>query len=154
VLIDNYFSLDPDQDPTTIDEQAYVLEKAEFHNCIIYGSNQIELRINKSSVDPTNNWTAPVFNQVLVKFNNTNNAYTDDEDYQFLYDTDSIRKNQNPDFEDVNKNKLRIGAESAANDFGDPNISQDVPFDLAGQQRPIAPSPSDLGAYESTDFEE
>ncbi|HEY0047293.1 MAG TPA: hypothetical protein VGB44_11335 [Flavobacterium sp.] len=154
VLIDNYFSLDPDQDPTTIDEQAYVLEKAEFHNCIIYGSNQIELRINKSSVDPDNNWTAPVFNQVLVKFNNTNNAYTDDEDYQFLYDTDSIRKNQNPDFEDVNKNKLRIGAESAANDFGDPNISQDVPFDLAGQQRPIAPSPSDLGAYESTDFEE
>ncbi|MBF0693637.1 MAG: hypothetical protein IR153_01095 [Flavobacterium sp.] len=151
VLIDNYYSVESDQDAGTIDQVAFDLQKAEFHNCIIYGTNQVELRINKSAINPNVNWTTPVFNKVLVKFNNSNNDYTNHPDYEFLYDTSNVKKNQNPRFEDVSRNKLRIGEDSAAIGFGDPLISQQVPVDLAGQLRNTS---SDLGAYQSTTFGE
>src|SRR5690606_6804658 len=138
-------------DAGTIDQVAFDLQKAEFHNCIIYGTNQVELRINKSAINPNVNWTTPVFNKVLVKFNNSNNDYTNHPDYEFLYDTSNVKKNQNPRFEDVSRNKLRIGEDSAAIGFGDPLISQQVPVDLAGQLRNTS---SDLGAYQSTTFGE
>ena len=153
-MIDNYYSLESDLDPATPDQVSFDLEKAEFHNCIIYGSNQIELRINKSDDATLNNWTPPLFNQVLIKFNNTNNDFTTHEDYLFLNDAANIKKNQSPDFEDINRNKLRIGENSAAIDFGDPDISQLVPVDLAGQPRTTLPAIPDVGAYESTIFDE
>lgn len=140
VVIDNYYI-----DSTTNQQVAFDLVKAEFKNCIIFGSNQIELLINKSTVDPANNWTAPVFSKCQIRFNNTNNQFTDHEDYQFLNDVTQIIKNQQPDFENINKNKLNIGDDSDAINFGD---DLGINTDIIGATRVVNAGKVDLGAYQ------
>lgn len=83
-----------------------------FNNCIVYGSNQIELFIEKkSSYDFLHK-----FNHCLLKFNNINNQFTNNVLYQFNntsptsnYTSCYIATNSstfNPKFKNVAKNKL------------------------------------------------
>mgnify|MGYP006187889343 CR=1 FL=1 len=60
------------------------MEEATFTNCIIYGSNQIQMIIDKKE--------SPIFNykfdHCLIKFNNVNNVFTNNPLYQFTTDTE------------------------------------------------------------------
>lgn len=128
------------------------MEEATFTNCIIYGSNQIQMLIEK--VDhPTFNYK---FDHCLIKFNNINNVYSNDDLYQFTdnenYVNCIIATNNsvaNPKFLNVIKNKLIIGDDSAAR--GQANITFSTIPDILGQPRL---SPTDIGAYNFTVFEE
>lgn len=129
------------------------MEEATFTNCIIYGSNQIQMLIDK--VDH------PIFkykfDHCLIKFNNVNNVYTNNELYLFTTDTEHyvnciIATNNsvaNPKFLNVIKNKLIIGDDSAAR--GQANTTFSTIPDILEQPRL---SPTDIGAYNFTVFEE
>ncbi len=129
------------------------MEEATFTNCIIYGSNQIQMLIDK--VDhPTFNYK---FDHCLIKFNNVNNVYSDDPLYQFSTDTVHyvnciIATNNsvaNPRFLNIVKNKLIIGDDSAAK--GQANVLFSTFPDILNNPRN---PPLDIGAYNSTIFEE
>jgi hypothetical protein len=143
VLVDNFY-IDANDD-----EVAFDLEQANFRNCIIFGSNQVELLLNKSTVNPQTNWTAPIFSKCQIKFNNTNNQFTNNPNYAFINDTNEIIKNGDPDFYDVNDNKLMIGNVSAAKGFGD-NVG--VANDILGILRTQTNGKYDLGAYQHEIF--
>ena len=140
VLVDNFY-----KDANDV-EVPYVLEQANFRNCIIFGSNQLELLINKSIVNPEVNWTTPIFSKCQIKFNNTNNQFTNNPDYAFINDATEIIKNGIVDFQDISKNKLFIGADSASKNFG---VDVGVPFDILENPRNGI---FDLGAYNSIIF--
>lgn len=142
VLVDNYYT-----DTTTNQQVAFDLEQANFSNCIIFGSNQVELILNKSTVSPDTNWTAPVFSKCQIRFNNSNNQFTDNPDYAFINDVNEIKKNGTADFLDISNNKLNIGNDSAGNGFGN---DVGVPFDILNTAR-VIPN-IDLGAYQHITF--
>jgi hypothetical protein len=90
------------------------LNAANFNNCIIYGSNQIEMFLDKKTEAPSLfNYK---FNHCLIKFNNINNQFTNNLLYQFNntsptsnYTSCYIATNSstfNPKFKNVSKNKL------------------------------------------------
>ena len=139
VLVDNYYT-----DTTTNQQVAYDLIKADFKNCIIFGGNQIELLVNKST--DTSKQFNKLFSKCQIKFNNTNNQFTNNPDYAFINDTNEIKKNGTVDFLDINNNKLFIGAVSHAKGFG---VDVGVPFDILGNARNLE---FDLGAYNSIIF--
>ena len=145
VRVDNYFNT-PENDN---EEVPFPLTKAEFYNCIIFGSNQVELLIKRSDAAL---WTTPIFSRCMIKFNNTNNQFTNLADYQFLNNTTEIRKNGNPDFFNINNNQLMIGDDSDAQDFG---ILTDVTTDILNTPRVPGPTGKyDLGAYQHGTFPE
>ena len=139
VTVDNYYT-----DTTTNQQIAFDLIKADFKNCIIFGSNQIELLVNKST--DTSKQFNKLFSKCQIKFNNTNNQFTNNPDYAFINDATEIIKNRIVDFQDISKNKLFIGADSASKNFG---VDVGVPFDILGNPRNGV---FDLGAYNSIIF--
>jgi hypothetical protein len=139
VTVDNYYT-----DTTTNQQIAFDLIKADFKNCIIFGSNQIELLVNKST--DTSKQFNKLFSKCQIKFNNTNNQFTNNPDYAFINDATEIIKNRIVDFQDISKNKLFIGADSASKNFG---VDVGVPFDILGNPRNGI---FDLGAYNSIVF--
>ena len=141
VTVDNYYT-----DTTTDQQVAFDLTKADFKNCIIFGSNQVELLINKSTVNPEVNWTTPIFSKCQIKFNNSSNQFSNNPDYAFINDTSEIIKNGIVDFQDISKNKLFIGEDSASKNFG---VDVGVPLDILGNPRNGV---FDLGAYNSIIF--
>ena len=139
VLLSNYQNIN---DVITLK----ALGQAEFDNCIIYGSNQIELILDKKDGAAFNY----KFNNCLLKFNNTNNQFTSNPLY--LFDTDAahysnIIRNQDPKFQNANKNKLNINATSPA--FANGNAAYLVVKDILGITRSLPP---DLGAYKNAQF--
>jgi hypothetical protein len=129
------------------------IEEATFTNCIIYGSNQIQMLIDKRG-EGTFNYK---FDHCLIKFNNVNNVYTNNDLYQFTnperYVNCIIATNNsvaNPKFLNVIKNKLNIGNDSAAKGNANPLFAIDTE-DILGIQRL---SPYDMGAYNYSIFEE
>ena len=139
VTVDNYYT-----DTTTNQQIAFDLIKADFKNCIIFGSNQIELLVNKST--DTSKQFNKLFSKCQIKFNNTNNQFTNNPDYAFINDASEIIKNGIVDFQNISKNKLFIGAVSASKNFG---VDVGVPFDILGNPRNGV---FDLGAYNSIIF--
>lgn len=139
VTVDNYYT-----DSTTNQQVAFDLIKADFKNCIIFGSNQVELLVNKST--DTSKQFNKLFSKCQIRFNNTNNQFTNNPDYAFINDTSEIIKNGIVDFQDVSNNKLFIGAASLSKNFG---VDVGVPFDILGNPRN---SVYDLGAYNSIVF--
>lgn len=129
------------------------IEEATFTNCIIYGSNQIQMLIDKRG-DGVFNYK---FDHCLIKFNNVNNVYSDNPLYQFSTDTVHyvnciIATNNsvaNPRFLNIAKNKLNIGDDSAAKGQANALFST-FPDILNNPRNP----PLDIGAYNSTIFEE
>lgn len=135
------------------DPEILPMEEATFTNCIIYGSNQLQMLINKKD-HPTFNYK---FDHCLIKFNNINNVYSDNPLYQFATDTTHyvnciIATNNsvaNPRFLNIVKNKLIIGDNSAAK--GQANAFYSTFPDILNNPRN---PPLDMGAYNSTVFEE
>lgn len=127
------------------DPETKPLANATFSNCIIYGSNQIEMLHENNG--PAYNFQ---FNSCLIKFNNFDNQFTNGLLYQFAADprynncyiaTNSFEKD--PDFWDVSKNNLKIEQTSFAVGKADPTwlIAKDI--------RGVTRSSGDLGAYQS-----
>jgi len=143
VVVDNFYKDENNN------EVPFDLQQANFTNCIIFGSNQVELILNKSTIDPASNWSTPIFTKCQIKFNNTNNQFTNNENYQFINNTAEIIKNGTPDFLDINSNQLMIGDNSAGNGFGNTTA---VTSDIFGVFR-VAGS-IDLGAYQHFTFED
>jgi len=145
VLINNYFSYN--QNSTEVVETRN-LKKAEFINCIIDGSNTMELVLDKAE-GGTFNYS---FMNNLIKFNDSNNSYVGIPEYNFE-NTDHYLNNifnANADFKSVNNNELIIGENSAgkqkANDIG----TQKTPYDILGVLRNL---PADIGAYQHIIFD-
>ena len=97
--------------------------------------------MNKSTVSPENNWASPIFSKCEIRFNNTNNQFTNNPDYAFINNTNEIIKNGNPDFYDIYNNKLIIGFDSSAKGFGN---DVGVGTDILGNSRVGS---IDIGAY-------
>ena len=139
VLVSNYSNIDDIITPIA-------LNQAEFDNCIIYGSNQVEMILDKK--DGANfNYQ---FNNCLLKFNNTANQFTNNPLY--LFDTDAthytnIIRNLDPKFKDANQNKLNIDDTSAA--FANGNPAYLILSDILGITRTLPP---DLGAFQNAPF--
>lgn len=139
VLISNFRTVDDVYIPVN-------LNQAEFNNCIIYGSNPVEMILDKK--DGANfNYQ---FNNCLVKFNDSGTILATNTLY------DAIRnqlngniKNKNPNFFNRNQNKLNIDDSSAA--FAKGNTLYLVPFDILGSTRTLPP---DIGAYQNAPFPE
>jgi hypothetical protein len=145
VYLNNYFE--------GAEPEILPIEEATFTNCIIYGSNQIQMLIDKRG-EGTFNYK---FDHCLIKFNNVNNVYTNNDLYQFTnperYVNCIIATNNsvaNPKFLNVIKNKLNIGNDSAAKGNANPLFAIDTE-DILGIQRL---SPYDMGAYNYSIFEE
>jgi len=127
------------------------LNKANFTNCIIYGSNNIEMKLEK--VDAVNfNY---LFTNNLIRFNDTGNNYSNNQLYNFSDTNHFIGNlfNQNPDFKNefLTVNKMWVGVNTAGKGKALwTNGSALVPFDILGKPRV---EPADLGAYNSVNFE-
>lgn len=76
VLINNYLET---SDTIYIND----LDAANFTNCILYGSNQIEMLLDKNVNTPISSIFNYKFKNCLIKFNNINNRFTNDPLYQF-----------------------------------------------------------------------
>ncbi|MCF8298379.1 MAG: hypothetical protein K9J13_12605 [Saprospiraceae bacterium] len=107
------------------------LVKAYFGNCIIYGSNDNEIELDKSTSGGLFNYE---FNHCLLK---TSLNTTDANFYK------NIIKNSDPLFEDYTENDFHLKQGSPAINAGTNTIN--IPVDLAGENRDSQP---DLGAYE------
>jgi len=133
------------------------LNVANFNNCIIYGSNQIEMFLDKisptllpSSINVLFNYK---FNHCLIKFNNINNQFTNNPMYNFSdtsptsnYTSCYIATNSstfNPKFKNVSKNKLWLNEAWNTAMQNDPLLSNFN--DIVGNSRS---SNVALGAYQ------
>ncbi len=143
VLIDNYVEL---ADGTNFTGD---LQEANFSNCIIYGSNNIELILDPVP-EAIFNYS---FTNCLIRFNDINNFFADNPLYNFeneaLFSGEIL--NMDPNFLNTELAQFNIGEESAANGQGDAATSALVPLDIIGTTRG---TPSDIGAYESIIFED
>ena len=123
---------------------AFDLTQANFNNCIIYGSENIEL-----GLFPINESTAFNFslNSTLLRFNDINNNFEGNPLYEF---NSTVVLNIDPAFENTRENNFNIEKNvSGAEGIADPSISNLVPLDLNGTPRN---DPADAGAYQSTEF--
>lgn len=140
VLLNNFII---DEDNTVFTNP---LDSANFTNCIIYGSDNPELILDRDSSDDFNF----KFTNSLIKFDNSNNNFTGDI-YDFnnssLYE--NVIFNQDPEFLDPRNSKLNIPNGSSADNIG--VVFGNLTSDILNTSRSITP---DLGAYESIEFED
>ena len=139
VLIDNVLELEDE----TITEP---LVRAEFNNCIIYGSEQREIVLVKDDSEQFNY----KFNHCLIRFEDPNDEFLNDPLYQFedgIFYVEVVR-NQDPEFFDTELNNFNIETgTSGADGIGEPGIGPPLDID----QKPRGSQP-DAGAYESIVF--
>ena len=125
--------------------EGYDLTAANFRNCIIYGSNQVEMLLQKSQ--NAGRQFEYFFDGCLIRFNNNtlaNNELYDFDDNPRFGDN---RFNENPRFWDINANNLRITLESGA--IGIAKSAYLIPNDLDGNTRT-----DEAGAYRASDIPE
>ncbi|MDT0552533.1 hypothetical protein [Urechidicola vernalis] len=146
VLVNNFF--------TYIENNTEIIETrdlkaANFTNCIIYGSNNIELILD--NVDGSLfNYN---FKNNLIKFDDYNDSFAGIPEYDFE-DTTHYQNNLfnlDPFFKAPYENDLIIGQESAGIDMADQNTANQIPLDLLGIDRTVTP---DIGAYQHIIFED
>lgn len=139
-LLVNNFTVDLEQNIIPND-----LISATFTNCIIYGNDNPEVLLDPVSEADFNF----KFNNCLIYFNDPNNNFTSPY-YNFddsnLYE--NMRFNFDPEFLNTQQNKLQIPLNSPAASQG--TSAGNLTTDITGALRS---SPSDLGAYNATDFE-
>ena len=120
------------------------LVQATFRNCIVYGSNNVELSLNKD----TSAGFATSFENCLIKFNDFGTGIANNALYDFIRNEQLGNiKNKDPKFFKLYQNKLNIDETSAA--FQKGNATYRIPNDISGNIRTTTP---DLGAYQSAPF--
>ncbi len=141
VVVNNYYLDENNQ------QQTAPLTKAEFDNCIIYGSNARAFSVNQAD-----DIAVPFqynFNGCLLRFNSSL-AGTAPYNFDDATHYTNITRNVSPNFQDINKNKLNIDDTSGAFQKGDPLYL--IPNDILGVLRSTAPPGPDAGAYQSAPF--
>jgi len=140
VLITNY---EKNEDETIT---ASDLVRANFYNCIIYGSNNVELFLDAIESVAFNY----LFENCLIKFNDFGTGIEKEVLYDFIRkeETGNI-KNKEPKFYNLNLNRLNIDETSAAFQKGNPDYR--LAKDIIGLTRTPIP---DIGAYQSAPFPE
>lgn len=144
VLLDDYIQTDTGNvvEPLT---------KANFKNCIIYGSSNLAISLKKEGTSFNYN-----FDHCLIKFIDPGNLISNTELYQFstnpkfancIIATNS--SSNRPDFKAPSNNELIIGEDSAAKGTADFTYSSGT-TDILNQSRS---NPSDMGAYNWTTFD-
>ncbi|MEM6718991.1 MAG: hypothetical protein AAF611_06745 [Bacteroidota bacterium] len=149
VLIDNYID-------DGVVQIAADLEQANFENCIIDGSNNIELLVDQAPFS-----SAPElmynFKNCLIKFDDFQNRFTNDELYDFSNDTifDDITlliNSSTVEYKNTDANEFNIGENSAAIGLGN------TPFGIPAVQNDILgnprTNPSDVGAYNNAPLDD
>jgi len=134
LLLNNYYD---DSDGV---RHAFPLNQADFRNCIIYGSNTYELRLDPDTSEDFNY----LFTKCLIKFGSSTDTL-----YSWIFNNPEIKRSEDPDFLDVQNNKLNIGDNSKAKEFGD-NVG--VPNDILGITRTAVNGLYDIGAYQHEIF--
>lgn len=129
---------------------------ANFDNCIMYGSSNYSLSMERTP-ESTASFTTR-FNKCFIKLHDFSNLLENEELYPFSdndvaqadYTGSIIAENSNReiDFWDPQNNNLRIGLDSDAKDIGDTGVGALLPTDLAGNSR-LADGLPDAGAYEA-----
>jgi len=135
VILDNTFEI----------SNSFMPLNAHFENCIIFGTNNIELALNKAE----NSVFDYKFTNSLIKFIDFNNSFIDNHLYDFenpdIYKDCLIAKTSNSnraDFVNPVKNDMRILDSSAARGSANSRyVDQD---DIIGNPRS---TPTDMGAY-------
>ncbi len=143
LVISNYFYNNPNNsDDITITP----LQAAEFYNCIIYGKNGNEIKLDLRNED----------NEKLVGDVNV------DFYYSLVKVSDEVRVawsdvfnsgvlfNEDPAFLNTLKYNYQLDSLSVARDVGISDIARDYPKDILGNSRLKDKGP-DLGAYERVD---
>ena len=121
------------------------LIQANFYNCIIYGSNSVEIFLDKN-IDVAFHSD---FKYCLFKFNDSGTTLATNSAYDFIRNMqDGNIKNEDPKFYKPNQNKLNIDPTSAA--FQKGSAAFLVATDILGISR--SSNPPDLGAYQSAEF--
>ncbi|MEE9350169.1 MAG: hypothetical protein V3U80_08990 [Flavobacteriaceae bacterium] len=160
----NYWQGSSRQDPTLLlgnsvetSTAIYVANlEANFTNCIIYGSQNIEVALAKEEVAGVDfNYN---FKNCLMKFDDTQNDFIDNPLYDFENTTlfENVLLNASPIFFNTNasvdKINFIIGDDSAANNQGDNSVLTDafLQKDILGVDR--MPATIDLGAYQHITF--
>ncbi|PCH50666.1 MAG: hypothetical protein COC22_05690 [Flavobacteriaceae bacterium] len=140
VLINNFFTYNENNNQVV---ETRDLLAANFTNCIIDGSNNLELTIDKAEGSQFNY----VFKNNLIKFNDFNNSYVDIPEYNFEDESHYSANilNGKSDFKSPYSNELIIGENSEAIQNADNFGTQLVPNDILGVLRN---SPADIGAYQ------
>lgn len=123
----------------------YALDKADFKNCVFYGSSNIGISLEK--IGTTFNYK---FDNCLIKFVDFNNQFANNTLYQFATNPKYVgciiatsSTTNTPDFKNVNKNNFRLLSTSTA--IGNANLSFSTFADIVGTSRATS---SDIGAYE------
>jgi len=124
------------------------LNAANFTNCIVDGSQNIEFFLDQAEGSVFNY----NFKNNLLKFNDPGGNYKDNPLFDFEDDNhyQSNIVNGKSDFKNIDLNQLIIGAESDAVGKADKNTSLQTPLDILGVNRAIEP---DIGAYQHIIFE-
>lgn len=144
----NYWNA-PNQTSLVLDDfdgaSLYALTKADFKNCIFYGSSNIGISIEKAG--SIFNYK---FDNCLIKFIDFNNQFGNNPLYNFndvsKYSSCIVATNSNsnkPEFENTNKNNFKLKENSVCRNNA--NFAFNVFTDLAGTVRT---NPSDIGAFE------
>jgi len=145
VLINNFFTYTEGNNQIV---ETRDLHTANFTNCIIEGSNNLELSIDKVDGSQFNY----MFKNNFIRFNDFNNSYVNIPEYNFE-DTNHYTENiinGNSDFKDPYTNQLIIGENSEAIQNANTTGTLLVPTDILGILRT---TPSDIGAYQHITFE-
>jgi hypothetical protein len=124
------------------------LVKADFKNCIIAGNSQVELALRFNEGTQFNY----SLTHCLLTFNDFNNQFTTDPLYNFN-DSENYTNlflNRTADFFFSARNDFRIGLESEAINNASLEFAQEVPVDLLGTDRTLAP---DIGSYQAVSRE-
>ena len=129
------------------------LDKADFKNCIFYGSSNLSINLTQKS-DDDNDYNYS-FKNCLIKFADLGNQLNNTELYQFStntrYENCIIATNSTsnrPDFKDPSNNELIIGEDSVAK--GTANTTYSTFKDILNKDRNGL---TDIGAYNWTTFD-
>jgi hypothetical protein len=124
------------------------LIQADFRNCIIDGNTQVELTLgfNETALFHYN------FTNCMLKFNDFSTQLSDNPLYNFKDEVKyrSVLLNLDADFFFSARNDFRIGLGSEAIGNGGLEIAQEVPLDILGTDRALAP---DIGSYQAIEKE-
>ncbi len=145
VLVNNFFTSNINNNQVI---EARDLVIANFTNCIIDGSNSIELALEKVEGASFNYF----FRNNLIKFNDINNTYAEIPEYDFEETNHYVENifNGNSDFKSPFNNELIIGENSDGIQKANIQGTLLVPYDLIGILRN---SPADIGAYQHIVFD-
>ncbi|MFY0603564.1 MAG: hypothetical protein JXQ93_06410 [Flavobacteriaceae bacterium] len=145
VLVNNFFTYTNDMGQEIIETRD--LHAANFNNCIIDGSSNVEFLLDKIDGNQFNFSTT----NCMIQFNDVDGVYSGIPELDFTNTTNypGVILNGNPYFRNTSLNDFIIGEISDAINKANGAFSALVPLDILGESRTTSP---DIGAYQHITF--